>query len=208
MIQLATKLPHKPMYIACSGGVDSMVLLDFLSRNKKRDISVAHVNHGTEYANRAESFVRSTCFKLRINCTVHRVKSQMSEGKSKEEFWRRERLNFFYSLNSPVLTAHHMGDVMEWWVFSALHGKPKLIPTTNKNILRPFLTTSKASIENWAKTHKLKWIDDPSNTDTSFMRNQIRHNIIPEALKVNPGLEKVLRKKYRRHQNVYDIYQT
>ena len=83
---------------------------------------------------------------------------------------------------------------------SALHGEAKLIPYRNEryNIIRPFLITPKADIEDWAKRHKIKYVIDGSNMDVSLKRNLVRLEMMPLVLQVNPGIEKVLAKKYNR----------
>ena len=58
MIKLQGKLPHR-VYVACSGGIDSMAIVDFLSR--KHDVFVLHFQHGTEHSNKAFEFVGNYC---------------------------------------------------------------------------------------------------------------------------------------------------
>ena len=117
-------------------------------------------------------------------------------SKSLEEFWRNERHRFFATFDSPVITAHHLDDAIETWIFTSLHGESRLIPHSSGNVVHPFLITPKAEFISWCKRKKLSWIEDESNCDVRFMRNLIRHKIVPEALKVNPGLHKVIKKKY------------
>jgi tRNA(Ile)-lysidine synthase len=95
-----------------------------------------------------------------------------------------------------VVTAHHLDDAVETWVFTSLHGESRLIPYSRGNVIRPFLLTPKSELVSWCERRGLAWSEDPSNTDTAYMRNLIRHKILPEALKVNPGLRTVVRKKY------------
>jgi tRNA(Ile)-lysidine synthase len=95
-----------------------------------------------------------------------------------------------------VVTGHHLGDAIETWIFTSLHGDSKLIPYSRGNVIRPFLITPKEEIRSWASRRNLTWIEDESNIDPRYMRNRIRMHIVPEALKVNPGLGTVIRKKY------------
>tara|TARA_Y100000592_G_scaffold93178_1_gene155979 strand:+ start:51 stop:311 length:261 start_codon:yes stop_codon:yes gene_type:complete len=79
---------------------------------------------------------------------------------------------------------------------SSFHGQSKLIPfQRNSNIFRPFLMTSKKSIKDYAIKKQVKWLQDPSNQKTNFMRNHVRHNVMPQVLKVNPGIRNTIRKK-------------
>ena len=89
-----------------------------------------------------------------------------------------------------------MNDAIETWIFTSLHGNPFLIPPKRDNFIRPFLLSEKALFVEWTKSKKVPYLNDPSNDDTHYMRNLIRHDIVPNALRVNPGLPKVIRKKY------------
>jgi tRNA(Ile)-lysidine synthase len=79
-------------------------------------------------------------------------------------------------------------------LFSALHGSPKLIPVKRNNVLRPFLTTPKLEFFNWCMRKNLPFCHDTSNDDDKYMRNYIRKHLVPHAYKVNPGLDKVVKK--------------
>lgn len=194
MIKLATKLPNK-LYIACSGGVDSMVLLDFSLRGK-REIILLHVNHNTEHGKEAQEFVSAQAKKYGLELLLKKISNKKSSNSSPEEFWRNERRSFFTAQDGIVATAHHLDDAVEWWVFSSLRGHPNLIPIKSDNIIKPLLLTGKKEILDWAKRKNVSYINDPSNADVKYARNLIRKNIIPEALKVNPGLRTVVKKKY------------
>ena len=181
--------------IAFSGGIDSVVISDFLL-NGKRDVQLAFFHHGTVNSERAEEFVRKFAEERRVPIRIGRINSEKSRGLSPEEFWRNERYSFLDSLGGPVITGHHLGDAIETWIFTSLHGESKLIPYSRGNVIRPFLVTPKEEIRSWASRRNLSWIEDESNSDPKYMRNRIRMHIVPEALKVNPGLGTVLRKKY------------
>ena len=194
MIHLSTKIPNQ-IAIAVSGGPDSMAVLDFLSRNK--DVSVLHFNHGTRHSDEAQQVVSGYCATRDIPLTVGVLNEQIQPGQSKEDFWRKSRYRFFEQEAGPlpVITCHHLDDVVETWLFTSLHGNPRLIPTRRGRYLRPLLGTRKTTLEDWCDRKSVPYIIDPSNADISFMRNYIRHEIVPRALRVNPGLTKVLRKK-------------
>lgn len=193
MIRLLGNIPND-CYVAVSGGVDSMVCLDFLL-NGRYTPTVAYFDHGTEHGADAKEFVNEVCESNKIPLVVSQISREREKGESKEEYWRNERLNFFHGLDKPVITAHHLDDVLEWWIFSSLHGESKLIPYSNKNIIRPFLLTAKKDIIEWSIKKGVGHIVDPSNANESYMRNLIRHKIVPHAMRVNPGLRSVLRKK-------------
>ena len=195
MIRILGKIP-RDVTIACSGGIDSMAVLDFL-RNGKKNVQVAHFNHGTVHAREAEEVVLSYCRRYNVPITIGRLSKERPPRVSTEEFWRNERYDFFQSLRGPIITAHHLNDVIEWWIFTSLHGESKIIPYERRdcNVIRPFLMTNKSTFYRWANKNEVPYVDDPSNEDDSFMRNHIRNNMIEMSLKVNPGLEKTMIKK-------------
>jgi tRNA(Ile)-lysidine synthase TilS/MesJ len=79
--------------------------------------------------------------------------------------------------------------------FSFLHGKAKLPHRyVRGNVLRPFLTTPKTEFISWCERHNVTWSEDISNKDTNYTRNYIRHELMPHALKVNPGLRTTIKK--------------
>ena len=176
-----------------------MVALDFF-RQGKRKLHVAHFNHGTVHAREAEDVVLEYCKKYQIPIVVGRLSKEKPSRMSIEEFWRNERYDFLKTQQGPIVTAHHLNDVIEWWIFTALHGDPKLIPHTRDdcNVLRPFLITNKKTLYRWAHKNSVPYVDDPSNDDERFMRNHIRNNIARSALFVNPGLEKTMIKKLKK----------
>jgi tRNA(Ile)-lysidine synthase len=197
MIKLLGSVPRK-ITVALSGGIDSMVLFDFLSRNHQ--VEVAFFNHGTENSQRAEEFVTVFCsdrnlvlYKGRVH-NVHRGREQ-----SPEEHWREERYNFL-SQFELVATAHHLDDAVETWVWSSLHGTSSLIPYRRGNVIRPFLLNRKYDLEDWARRKNVRWIEDHSNNDTAYTRNYIRHQLMPGVLRVNPGIHSMLKKKLEERQ--------
>lgn len=196
MLNILTPIPDS-CFIACSGGIDSMVLLDFVWNARKNPVAV-YFNHGTRHGQEAEIFLKEECKHKNIELLIGKISKDKPPELSPEEHWRNERYKMFNSLPGKILTAHHLGDAVEWWVFSSFHGQGKLIPTKNGNVLRPLLATSKKEIKKWAERKEVKYINDPSNDSRAYMRNLIRHDIIPNALKVNPGLETVIRKKYQK----------
>ena len=73
--------------------------------------------------------------------------------------------------------------------------RPSSFPSATAASVAPLLTTTKAELTHWCERHRVDWSEDKSNADVSSPRNRIRHNILPEVLKVNPGFLTVMRKK-------------
>lgn len=183
-----------PLYVACSGGSDSVFVVDFL-KSGRHNFTVAHFNHGTEHGKDAEAFVVKYCEKNNLSLVVGRLEGGKDKSQSTEEFYRIKRYEFLNSLPGTVITAHHLNDVAETWIFSSLHGLGKLIPYKNQNVIRPFLTTSKSEINAWNVRRNVPYVNDPSNADHKYARNRIRHSVMPHALEINPGLLTVIKKK-------------
>ena len=195
MIKVLGEIPDK-VYIAVSGGLDSMACLDFIRRSKNRNIKVLHFNHSTEYSNKAEALVKKICSKVGLELIVGNISSSKKKGESQEEYWRRERYTFFNQFSDrKIITCHHLNDQVENYIFTMLNGNEMLIPYKRGNFIRPFLTTKRVDLESWVENKNVDYIEDPSNFDTRYSRNLIRHDIIPMTKMINPGIEKVIKKK-------------
>lgn len=194
MINIQGKIP-RAVFLAVSGGVDSVAIAHFLNRN--HELVLVHMNHNEGNSDEAEALVRHMAKKMRCNMIVRKVNEQQPKGTSREEFWRNQRLDLFTSLDKDVITCHHLNDCVETWIWSSLNGEGKIIPYRNKNIIRPFRLTKKSDLTEYAKKHHLKWVDDASNKDLSLTRNFIRTELMPKVLVVNPGIEKVVLKKVK-----------
>ncbi len=225
MIKLLGRVP-KTVCIAVSGGVDSMAALNFLSNNGKRKVIALYFNHDTDHGHEAECFVKEYCKEKSIPLVTGKVTRDIEKGESKEAYWREERYKFFESwytegsfsddmthlnlthiwMRIPIVTCHHLDDAVETWVFTSLHGKSRLIPYKRGIFLRPFLMSRKEDLFQWCTKNGVPYISDPSNDKTDYMRNFIRHELLPKALVVNPGLHKVVKKRV--HKNFLNIIDT
>jgi tRNA(Ile)-lysidine synthase len=187
-------LPENPM-IALSGGVDSMVVADFISRT--REVTCLFFHHKTETSEKAHSFLVDYCKSRDWYLIVKYLSEEKPKHESYEEFWRNQRYSWFDSFSRTVVTGHHLDDCVETYLWSTMHGTPKTIPYQRNNVVRPFLLTPKQAMYDWAKRHSIPWIEDETNKDTSYMRNFVRHELLPKALHVNPGLQKVVARKVK-----------
>jgi len=179
--------------VAISGGVDSVAAVDFLQKN--RDITAAFFHHGNEFADQELEFVTEFCRQRGIRLITGGLTQSKPRNKSPEEFWREQRYAFLSKIPGHVITAHTLDDCVETWIHSSLHGQSKLIPAVRDNVIRPFLVTAKSDFIQRCQSRNITWLEDPSNQDHRHMRNYIRHVLLPNALQVNPGLHKVIRKK-------------
>lgn len=194
-LQVIRTLPQE-IGVAVSGGIDSMVLLSFLHANKRNTVTAVHYVHDSEYAEHELEFVDQYCIEHGIDLLVgHQVKTSQA-GLSKEEYWRNGRYDFFKSLNMPICTAHTLDDVVETYLFTSMHGEGRFMNYSHANVIRPLFTSKKSQLIEYAEKFNVPYMNDPSNQDVDFaVRNRIRHNILPEVLKVNPGLFNMVRKR-------------
>jgi len=191
-------IPKGPVWVACSGGIDSVFAADFLRQVPSRDIGLAYFNHGTNYSTDAEALVTRLADHWRLPLKIGRIaETQVPPKISQEEHWRNERYAFLDTFAAPVITGHNLDDNVETWLWTSCHGTPHVIPYQRNNVIRPFMLVRRADIQKWAVRKEMMWIDDPSNMDLRFMRNYIRHRLLPHALKVNPGLHQVVARKVR-----------
>lgn len=195
MIKLiGDKLPQK-VYLALSGGPDSMAVLDFLLRGGKEVIAL-YFNHGTDHGDYAEEFVTGYCDERGVELYISHKNRERERGESPEEYWRNMRYDFFNRYtDAPIILCQHLNDQAEQYLFSAMNGNPDIMPCQSGNIIRPFMLNTKEELLDWCDRKDVPYVIDPSNADTRYMRNQIRHKIMPEVLKVNPGFLKVIKKK-------------
>lgn len=200
MIKLLGSIPRQKIWVACSGGVDSVVAVDFLRRS--HDIGIAFFHHGTKTSDEAIDFITSHKQFNNLTIAIDYCKKEKPSELSMEEFWRNERYTFLEKLKEPVITAHHLDDAVETYIWRMCNGRSDTIPYKRNNIIRPFLITPKQELLNWAHKNNLIWKEDMSNQDTSYTRNYIRTNVVPHLLKVNPGLPKIVAKKYTGEQDV------
>jgi tRNA(Ile)-lysidine synthase len=194
MIKLQGKLDRE-VYVACSGGVDSMTVAHFLSNNHR--VNLVFFNHGTNTSNKAANFVAQHADAWGFGLIYGHGERNKPDHKSWEEHWRDERYKFFHTIHADVITAHHLDDCVETWVWSSMHGTGKIIPYRNKNVIRPFRLNRKRDLRLWSELNNVPHIEDDTNTDLRYTRNYIRHEMMPHVLRVNPGIHKTIMKKVR-----------
>lgn len=188
-----------PFLLACSGGVDS-VILTHLCAQLKLDFSLAHCNfklRGTE-SDKDEEFVQDLANKLSLKnyVTIFDTTDYVSKNKVSVQMAARElRYNWFADLIEKeryeiVVTAHQADDNLETFLINLSRGTGidglTGIPAKTKTILRPLLPFSREEILAYAKTNKIEWREDASNAETKYLRNKIRHHIVPHLKELHP----------------------
>ena len=206
MIKINKKLiPSKPFYVAVSGGVDSIAIAHLLYTLYDEKISICHFNHNLRPRNNVmqkavEWF--GEVFGIPVEVAVRNNRKITG---SIEDALRKDRLNFFKSLNSDVVLGHHLNDAVESHIaINLINGKLNYKPIPEKTkffdsenaIYRPFLFNKKAKLLEYAENNNLMRfvVEDETNQDNSYRRNWIRNVIIPQFESL--GLEKTVRKNF------------
>jgi len=194
-------LRGKKLLIAISGGIDSVVLTQLFA-TLKFDISLAHCNFNlreTE-SDLDEEFVKKLAKKLDIICfsTSFETKKIAQEKKQSTQVAARDlRYHWFQEISKAhhfdyILTAHHADDNLETFLINLTRGSGldgfTGIPEINDNIVRPLLKFSREEILFFAKENKILWREDQSNAATQYLRNKIRHKILPVLKEINPSM--------------------
>ncbi|MBQ7032140.1 MAG: tRNA lysidine(34) synthetase TilS [Clostridia bacterium] len=199
---LNEKLFEKQAHVvaAVSGGADSVCLLHLLYRLRKEwgfTLSCAHVNHNLRpEAFDDAAFVESLCKEWNIPFFLHdaNVQKIAKDNKISLELAGREvRYRFFMSLGADViLTAHNKNDAAESVLMHfirgcGLDGLCGIQKKRKDGVCRPLLGFSREDIEAYLHKHKLIWHQDASNSDITYTRNNIRHNLLPQIMDINPS---------------------
>ena len=197
------------LLVAFSGGVDSVVLTDALLNLKYflsyESLALAHFNHRIrETSSRDERFAVEFAKErdLKIFVGSEDVKEvALREGSNLEETARRLRYAFLREVKERegfhlIVTAHHLTDLVEtvimWMVRGAgMEGLTGFEPKEG-DVVRPLFYTKKEEILSYAKAKNLKWVEDETNKDLTFVRNRIRHRVIPLLREINPNLEEAI----------------
>ncbi len=194
--------------VGVSGGADSMALLHILHRRAAEGLTVyaVHIHHGLrgEEADRDERLVRAFCTQHNIPLYVEHTDVQaMADvwGCGIEEAGRRVRYAAFErqrrAVNAAAIaTAHTADDVTETVLMHIARGCGGSglggIPAKRGYIVRPMLNCTRAEIEAYCAAENVPYIVDSSNTDISYTRNRVRHELLPVLRRINPAVDKAL----------------
>ena len=193
-------LQDKKLLLATSGGLDSMVLLDLFQKLNTK-IHIAHCNfqlRGIEsfedqkfvqdYAEKNKIPYFTTTFDTENFAKDYQLSIQIAA--------RTLRYDWFYELLESekldyILTAHHADDSLETFIINLSRGTGLDgligIPSENDKIVRPLLLFSRNEMEQYAQENKVSWREDSSNVSDKYIRNKIRHHIVPLLKDLNPN---------------------
>ena len=191
---LAEINPHKEcnFVLAISGGVDSMVLANLFLINNL-NFSIAHCNfqlRGKE-SDDDELFINKWCLEKDIKlynkkfstedyCKNNKLTIQMGARELRYE-WFSELID--KEKHDFIVTAHHIDDQLETFIINSIRGTGidglVGIPDKINKIIRPLLMSSKDQIIEYSKVNKINYREDSSNDKEDYLRNKIRHSVIP-----------------------------
>jgi tRNA(Ile)-lysidine synthase len=192
--------------VAVSGGRDSLALLHATvqaARPLGVDVVALHVHHGLQAdADTWAAQVERVCRRWRVACVVERLTGRPGRGDSVEAWARRERYDALARMAQAagatlVLLAHHRRDQAETFVLQALRGAgvaglaamPNLACRDGLRWARPWLAQPREAIEAYARRHRLRAVDDPSNRDPRFARSRLRTEVWPALAAAFPHAE-------------------
>lgn len=181
------------LIVAVSGGLDSVVLLDCLAQVlDPKSLVVAHVDHRTRRnSGRDARFVKAIAKKRGIAFRATRL--PVWEKSASEDTLRRERRRFLLGLSEElggafIATAHHADDQIETLFLRLMRGTSAKglsgMRPRNGQWLKPFLGVSKSELETYAKARRLRWVEDESNRSSQYLRNRLRHELLPRFFSI------------------------
>ena len=181
---------------AVSGGADSVALLFamyLLAPKLQITVKAAHFNHGLRGAesDRDEEFVKVFCSQYDIPVVVGR--GEIKAGKKGLEASAREaRYAFFAALSGKIATAHTADDNAETVLMhmirgSGLKGLGGITPVRG-NVIRPMLCITRREVLEFLEEYHLSYVQDSSNDTDAFLRNRLRHHVMPQLIAENPQL--------------------
>lgn len=186
-------LKRAKLLVAISGGIDSVVLAQ-LCHLAGLDVALAHCNFHLrgEESNEDEKFVRELSKQLGVSVYVEHFDTKAYAGKhglSIQIAARELRYDWFAKLLDTLdfdylFTAHHADDNLETFLINLSRGTGleglSGIPPVNGKIIRPLLPFSRKEIFAYLRENEWPWQEDHSNADTKYLRNKIRHEIVPQ----------------------------
>lgn len=196
--------PREQLWVAVSGGVDSMVLLHLL-HELRHPCQVAHVDHGLRGAesDADHAFVEAYCQErsipfrsIKVDVKHHAV----SFGSSLASAARELRYAWFNELvaEGPAIMAlaHHQDDAIETLFIHLMRGMGlhgwETIPVRSGPFVRPLLGERRAEIAAYAAHHHIPFREDASNADPKYLRNRVRHELLPLLENWRPGTGRTL----------------
>ena len=187
-LQALRDIPGR-VVVAYSGGCDSHALLHYLATSLDRSIEALHINHGLQTeADDWQAHCEQVCDDLNVPLTSFKVFVPRSGSiETNARAARYSVFERFLEVGDCLLFAHHQNDQIETILLNLNSGRAPFgvlgMPETRElglgRLERPLLRVPQAELIDYARSACLKWLEDPSNADTRFERNRLRHDILP-----------------------------
>ena len=193
--------------LAVSGGLDSMVLLDRATREGLQGV-VAHVNYGLRGGDSAAD-ARLVAREAARRGWPCRVAHRAVPRENLQAEARRVRYAWMEGLGAWVVTAHHAEDQAETVLLHLVRAADPVaavagMPARRGRVLRPMLAWPRAELRAWAEAHGVLWREDASNAEGKYLRNRIRHEVLPLLESLRPGTGAHLARMSERARAVAD----
>lgn len=167
--------------LAVSGGVDSVVLLDMLSKMPETDLIIAHFDHGIRDDSADDAiFVAELAKKYGLPYETRREELGKNVSEEKARIRRYLFLNdLVKKYDAQIITAHHADDAVETIAINIYRGTGwRGLAAMDSDVIRPLINMTKTEILDYAKNHKLSWREDSTNLHQDYLRNRLRHKMI------------------------------
>lgn len=212
--------PNERIIVGVSGGVDSVVLLNVLSKLEYNCIA-AHCNFHLrgEESNRDEKFVEDLCKSYEVvfkKIDFDTVTYAKEEKISIEMAARELRYSWFEKLAQEtnvhsIAVAHHSDDSIETVMINIVRGTGikgliGILPK-NRKIVRPLLCCSRFEVEEYARLNDIAFVNDSTNEENDFNRNKIRNQVLPILAEINPSVKHTLFENISRIKGAWKIYE-
>jgi tRNA(Ile)-lysidine synthase len=210
--------PGERVLLAVSGGIDSMVMTHIILRSGYV-AGIAHCNFSlrADESDKDEKMVQQYAAKNNIPFYTTRFDTKTfakEKGLSVQMAARELRYKWFETIRrkykyDKIAIAHNLNDNIETVLINLIRGTGITgltgMKSMNNRIIRPILFATRNDIIKYSKRHRIAYREDMSNADTKYLRNKIRHNVIPVLKEMNPSIEITLNDTAERLSGLYEI---
>ncbi len=202
---------EETVVVAVSGGADSMCLAHLFWRWSKEGgptVHIGHVNHQLrgKASDEDAELVSRWANEVGLASTIVSIDIKKQGGQSLQDIARKKRYTVLLEIcrkigSSKLATAHHADDQVETFLVNlirgsgsrGLRGMPRKRQLANGvEVFRPLLGITRQRLEVYCREHNIPWREDESNKKTDYMRNRVRHQLLPAMRQFNSGIDQVL----------------
>ncbi len=205
------------LVVGASGGCDSTVLLHLL-HELGHPLVIAHVNHGArgEESDEDERFVRAWAQQhdATFECLALDADAMTSGNQGFQGEARKRRLSWMTSLCEThqahaIALGHHADDQAETWFLHAIRSADPWsimgMATQEGRVIRPMLQLNRSDIQTLAEASGWTWREDGSNASPKYLRNRIRHELLPMLEDIEPGAVAHIQRLAERARDLHDL---